>query len=104
MSLLDAFGGIAPLMLHEIAAQRPLEEVLGFGSFMASQVADNEITAASDEAFEAAKPPRAVGWEGIVYGPDDPCIGNAGRHDFGTPMYRHPSCRCERRVVFEEGA
>jgi hypothetical protein len=95
-----SLAGVRPMILSAIRDGRSLAEAIAFGDYLATRLADNELTRVVDATIEAQASRRAIGWEGTVYGPEDDCRHNAGFHPFSQSMYRHGGCRCERRVVF----
>jgi hypothetical protein len=101
--LREGMGAFGPMVMGQIAQGKTVDEAMAFGEYLASRFADNELTGAGDRSLDAqgAALDAVIGWEGIV-APDacDPCQGNAGRHDVGDEVYRHPGCNCQRVAVF----
>lgn len=100
-----ALVGIMPFILGAIAEGSTPTEALGLGQRYIDRMADNELTRVVDaEIGGQVSGQRVKGWIGIVNAPCPACADNAGEHTFDEEMYRHPFCRCDRELLFEEYA
>jgi hypothetical protein len=99
-TIMLALVGIVPIILAAIKNGTPPAEALVIGAANVSKTADNELTRVIDAEFERqAASGNFAGWIGHTYGSVDDCTGNEGWHELTDPMYRHPSCRCDRELV-----
>lgn len=100
-----ALVGIMPMVLAAIGRGTPPPEAVTMGAGYVDRLADNELTRVVDTEIERqVSGMRATGWIGHVYGAVDECTSNEGFHTFDEEMIRHPWCKCDREVVFEEYA
>jgi len=102
--------GLAPIrsmVFGKLGESKDPEAAMAMGLYLVGRFADNEVTRAVDTEMtaQATAPESPVkGWVGTVYSASDRCTSNAGFHTFAESMYRHPGCRCDRSVAFEETA
>lgn len=101
----EALGAMMPFILIAISKGSTPPEALKIGAGHVDQMADNELTRVVDaEIAGQADTGKATGWTGIVNAPCDVCAGNAGDHTFDEEIVRHPNCRCDRGLIFEDYA
>jgi len=102
-TMTEALTGIMPFILGAIARGESPQTALTIGASYVDRMADNELTRVVDQEIEAqVKTQRVTGWIGTTFGSVDECASNEGPHTFDEEMYRHPFCRCQRDLIFED--
>lgn len=101
LPLTEGMAAIGPMVLGRIADGVSLQDALDTGRYLAGRFADNEVTGIVDRETDRQREAAPfTGWEGII-APDacERCQVNAGEHDLGEDLYRHPGCNCDRRFT-----
>jgi len=102
-TMTEALTGIMPFILGAIGRGESPQTALTIGASYIDRMADNELTRVVDAEIDAqVKTQRVTGWIGTTFGATDECVGNEGPHTFDEEIYRHPFCRCQRDLIFED--
>lgn len=106
-TLAEGMAAMPAMVKEQIGKGVPVAEAMAFGQYLAERFADAEVTSAVDRHTDAVTRASGqfTGWTGVLAGTCDRCRSkNGGTHDLGTPMYRHPHCKCSKQFAVQGGS